>query len=340
MDRRTALYPLTFHPEYRQYVWGGRGLERLGRVLPPAATVAESWEISGHPDSPTRVDAGPLAGQPLTEIMAAYGGELVGRRAQAALAKGRFPLLIKLLDAAEQLSVQVHPPDDYAAEHEAGEWGKTEMWYFLHAEPEARIIYGLQPGVDRERFRRALAEGRLEECLHFLPVRTGDAVLVPAGAVHALLGGVLVAEIQQTSDITYRVYDWNRLGPHGLPRPLHVDKALDVIDFGFTARGPARPVPLPAPSGARGELLAQCPYFAVERWALDAGARWRGTCEGETLEIWGILRGAAALEWAGGRRELAGVRFILLPASLGAYSWEAASPALFLRIYVPPAELA
>lgn len=340
MNRRTALYPLTFHPEYRQYVWGGRGLERLGRSLPPAVTVAESWEVSGHPDTPTRVDAGPLAGQPLTEIMLTYGVELVGRRSGNALAKERFPLLIKLLDAADRLSVQVHPPDSYAAQHEAGEWGKTEMWYFLHAEPDVRIIYGLQPGVDRERFRRALAEGRLEGCLHFLPVRTGDAVLVPAGAVHALLGGVLVAEIQQTSDLTYRVYDWNRLGPHGLPRPLHVEKALEVIDFGFVSPEPAQPAPLPAPPGARGELLGQSAYFVVERWELGAGAAWQGACHGETFEIWGILRGSAALEWADGRQEFAGVRFVLLPACLGAYSWTASSPSTFLRIYVPAPELA
>lgn len=335
MNERPALYPLTFHPQYRHYLWGGRKLEKLGRHLPPAVPTAESWEISGHPDSPTVVDAGPLQGHPLTELMHRYGEELVGRHSQHALAKGRFPVLIKLLDAADRLSVQVHPPDTYAAAHEAGEWGKTELWYFLDAEPEARIIYGLAPGVDKEQFRRALMEGRLEKCLRFLPVRSGDAVLVPAGTVHTLLGGVLVVEIQQTSDLTYRVYDWNRVGQDGQPRPLHVEKALEVMDFGSAPPMPARPLPLDSPPGTQGELLGQCPYFVVERWVLAAGAEWTGACAGDTFAIWGLLRGSAGLEWESGRQEVVGVRFVLLPACLGAFRWRASEPAVFLRVYVP-----
>lgn len=329
------LYPLTFEPAYRSYIWGGRNLERLGRRLPPGETVAESWEISGHPDFPTPVDAGPLQGRHLTDLVREYGELLVGRRHHEALRRGRFPILIKLLDANDRLSVQVHPPDHYAAEHEAGAWGKTEMWYFLSAQPGAQIILGVRRGVTAEGFRQALARGALEECLHVLDVRAGDAVVVRAGVLHALLGGTLIAEIQQTSDITYRVYDWNRTGPDGKPRPLHVEKAMEVIDFNVVEPGPSMPKPLPARAGARGEVIGACEKFVVERWTMAAGRRWEGGCAGETFEILGVVEGAGALGWADGEREIRGVRFVLLPASLGEFRLKARSALTFLRIYPP-----
>lgn len=327
------LYPLTFEPQFRDYIWGGRGLETLGRRLPPGI-VAESWEISGHASSPTAVDSGPLRGRLLTELTLEMGVDLVGERNRAALERGKFPLLVKLLDANQDLSVQVHPDDAYALEHEQGELGKTEMWYVLRARPGAQIIYGLKRGVTREAFAQALAEGRLESCLHYLPVTPGDAIFVPTGTVHALLAGVIVAEIQQNSDATYRVYDWNRVGADGKPRPLHIDKALDVIDFQRWEPGPYEPQVIESGPERRREVISRCPYFTVERVTLAPGARFEGLCDGQTFEIWGCVEGEAQVAWAGDPVSLPAVRFCLLPAALGPYAIEARKPATLLRAYV------
>ncbi|MBN1399284.1 MAG: class I mannose-6-phosphate isomerase, partial [Anaerolineae bacterium] len=252
---RPEIYPLTFAPVFRDYIWGGRNLETLfGRELPPGI-IAESWEISGHPSSPTRVEYGHWAGRTLPQVMEALGEELVGRRAKGALQRGRFPLLIKLLDANRDLSVQVHPGDVYAQVHENGELGKTEMWYVLHAQPGTELIYGLARGVTPESFRRAIREGAVASQLQRVPIAAGDSFCVPAGTVHALLAGAVVAEIQQNSDATYRVYDWDRLGADGTPRPLHVRNALEVIDWDQVEPTKVRPICVSDAHGVRREVL-------------------------------------------------------------------------------------
>ncbi len=329
------LYPLTFTPALRDYVWGGRNLEKLyGRQLPPGPT-AESWEISGHPTAPTRVDAGPLAGQLLPDVLAELGANLAGARARWALDRGKFPLLVKLLDAEERLSVQVHPPDDYALVHENGELGKTEMWYVLHARPGAQLILGLRPGVTPEAFCQAMADHTLEACLHHLPVKAGDAVFVPTGAVHAILEGIIAAEIQQNSDMTYRVYDWGRVGVDGKPRPLHLDKSLAVINFQCVEPGPYRPVLVAAEDGVTRYEISRCEYFVVEKVTLARGAVYAGRTGGETLEIWGTVDGQSELTWAGDPVPLPAIRFCLVPARLGDFAARAIEPATLLRVYLP-----
>ncbi|MGC8781561.1 MAG: type I phosphomannose isomerase catalytic subunit, partial [Anaerolineae bacterium] len=266
------LYPLTFIPVLRDYIWGGRRLETLfGRRLPPGI-IAESWEISGHPTGSTVADAGYWQGRSLPAIQEALGERLVGGRAGWALARGKFPLLIKLLDAQQVLSVQVHPDDAYALVHENGELGKTEMWYVLHADEGTELIRGLQPGVDREAFLRALATGELPALLRREPVRAGQVFDVPAGTVHALLAGAVVAEIQQNSDATYRIYDWGRVGADGRPRPLHIEKALEVIDFAGRA-GQGAPRLLQDGKGIRRQEVVRNRYFVVEELHMAAGAR-------------------------------------------------------------------
>ncbi len=336
-----TIYPLTFTPILRDYMWGGRRLESLyGRQLPPGI-VAESWEISGHPTASTVADAGYWAGRPLPEILAGLGERLVGTRAGWALERGRFPLLVKLLDAQQDLSVQVHPGDAYALAHEGGELGKTEMWYVLHADPGAELILGVRPGVTREAFREAVGEGRLEAVLRRMPVRVGQAVDVPAGTVHALLAGTVVTEIQQNSDTTYRVYDWGRVGADGKPRPLHIAKALDVINFAPDAL----PQPLVAEGreiGGEGRSLRMTElvrnrYFVVEEVELAAGAAYNGLCDGSTLEIWGCVAGEAAVESEGRSTvTLPAIRYILLPAALGAFRVATARPSKCLRAVLPP----
>ena len=328
-----AIYPLTFEPAFRQYIWGGRNLERLGRALPPGK-VAESWEISGHRAAATAVAAGSLAGRLLTDLVCELGPALLGSRNSPALERGRFPLLVKLLDAQDRLSIQVHPPDAYARLHEAGEPGKSEMWYILEAASDARIIYGLRQGVTPKRFRQALEAGDLERWLHYLPARPRDAILIEAGALHALLGGVLAVEIQQDSDVTYRVYDWGRLDADGKPRPLHVEKALDVIDFDRVEPGPYAPRPVESRPGLRREIISACQAFTVERLRLDGNARFDGRCDGSTFEIWGCVEGSARILWEGEPLPLPAVRFALLPAALGEFAVQTAGePATLLRAW-------
>jgi mannose-6-phosphate isomerase len=324
------LYPLTFTPVLKDYIWGGRNLERFGRVLPPAGVVAESWEIAAHEDGTSIVNNGRFAGTPLSELHAALGIDLIGRRCAWAQERGKFPLLIKLLDASRHLSVQVHPSDEYALAHEGNELGKTEMWVVLDAEPGAEVILGMTTGTTPEAFREAIAEGRLEPFLHHIPVQAGDYICVPAGSLHAIMGGLLIAEIQQNSNTTYRVYDWNRLGSDGKPRPLHVDKAMDVINFAQIEPALHRPRLIEEQNGFRRELLCQNQYFTTERIQMSAGSVFNGVCDGESLEIWGTTNGLADVV----DLSLAAVNFTLLPAALGDFTVQARLPSTLLRTYV------
>lgn len=327
--------PLTFAPRFRDYMWGGRRLAELGRDLPDGV-VAESWEVSGHPDEPSIVDRGPLAGRDLPGLVADHGVQLVGTRGREAARRGVFPLLVKLLDASHALSVQVHPGDEHAAVLDPGESGKTEMWYILHADRGARVIHGLGSGVDRRALRRALAGGTVQECLNRVAVRPGDAVLVPAGTVHGILSGIVLVEIQQCSDTTYRIHDWDRLDPAGKRRKLHIDRALDVIDF--SARGA---VPTPARQvehggGVMREVLAECHAFVVERVSLEGGAVYESRLDGETCEIWGVLSGSATVEAGGGDGlGLEAVGFALMPATMGRLRLRAGDDVVALRARLP-----
>lgn len=330
----TDLYPLTFTPVLKDYIWGGRNLEtKLGRPLPPG-TIAESWEIAAHPDGDVVVDNGRFAGLTLTQLHRQLGLDLIGRHNAWAQERHKFPLLIKLLDANDALSVQVHPNDDYALANEGNELGKTEMWVVLHAEPDAAVILGLSRPATAVEFRAALEAGALEPFLHRLPVQAGDVVCVPSGSLHAILGGLLIAEIQQNSNTTYRVFDWNRTR-QGQARPLHVDKALDVINFRQIRPALCRPEPVAQGSGVARHAVARyrlChnPYFVTERVEMSAGAQFAGNCDGRTLEIWGVIDGQAAIQDIG----LTAVRFTLLPAAMGQFVVTAVSPATLLRTYV------
>lgn len=328
--------PLTFTPRLKDYLWGGRELERLfGREL-PEGVIAESWEISGHSAGVSVVDSGQLAGRDLPGLVAEFGVGLVGRRGGQAVARGEFPLLVKLLDASHALSVQVHPDDDYAAAHGLDEPGKTEMWYVLHAEPGARIIHGLRAGIKRAAFEGAVAQGRLQDCLNRVRVQPGDAILVPAGTVHGILSGIVLVEIQQCSDTTYRVYDWARVGPDGLPRELHIERALDAIHFGRTGSVPEAPRVAATGSGVRREVLTKCEHFVVERVTIEAGARFESVLDGNTFEVWGVLAGTASVESAGAPPlTLEAVRFVLLPAAMGPFRFRATTDLVALRTYLP-----
>jgi mannose-6-phosphate isomerase len=325
------LYPLIFNPIFKDYPWGGRNLgEKLGRAI-PAGIVAESWEIAAHPNGSSTVNTGALAGLTLPQVHEKLGLALVGKRNETALAAGKFPLLIKFLDANRWLSVQVHPDDAYSMAHE-GDWGKTEMWVFLYAEPGAEIIYGFKPGVTREKFAQAVAEGKTTDLLHRLPVKPGDVVFVPTGAVHALGPGTLIAEIQQNSDVTYRIDDWGR------PRPLHIRQALEVLDFNLIEPKALQPKLLLDDEGLRIEQIGLCPYFETERLIIPAGSSFYGLCDGATFEIWAVLSGAVTLDWSGEPITISGVNWVLLPADLGEFQMTAEQDSVLLRVVTPESE--
>lgn len=327
------LGPLRFRPVLKDYLWGGRDLGRLvGRDLPDGV-IAESWEISDHPNGETPVASGPVEGATLGRLLDSQGVRLIGERNREALVRKRFPLLIKLLDANQWLSVQVHPGDDYARERES-DLGKTEMWVVLHARPGAEIILGLERPATADGLRAALAEKQLGDWLHRVPARPGDVFFVPPGTVHAIGPGLVLAEIQQSSDVTYRLYDWDRIDADGAGRTLHLDRALEVADLSAVRLDAVEPQRLECDAGER-ELLVECPHFRTERLRL-AESMFRAECDGSTFEIWALLSGSAAIEWRGGASELSPVSWTLLPADLGPFAVHAKGRAELLRIATPP----
>lgn len=328
---KPALYPLTFTPIFKDYPWGGRNLEsQLGRTIPDGI-VAESWEIAAHANGSTPIENGALAGKTLTEAMDLWGTALLGSNSKDALALGKFPLLIKLLDANRWLSVQVHPNDEYGLANE-GEFGKTEMWVVLHAGPDAEIIYGFQPGITRDQYAQEIATGNAARSLHRLQVHAGDVIFVPAGAIHALGPDVIVAEIQQNSDTTYRIYDWGR------PRPIHVEQALAVLDFDLVSPTTATPKIILDEDGLRVEQLASCDYFETERVTLPTDSAFYGLCDGTTFELWAVLEGNATIEWEGDPLTLSAISWVLLPADLGEYQVIAGEKSTLLHVVVPEPE--
>jgi mannose-6-phosphate isomerase len=289
--------------------------------------VAESWDIAAHPNGSSPIANGILKGATLREAMQKWDVDLVGSRNATDLEQGRFPLLIKLLDANRWLSVQVHPADAYARKHE-GESGKTEMWVVLHAEPGAELIYGFAPGVTRERFAEAIEAGDTERYLHRVRVKPGDVIFVPTGAIHALGPGILVAEIQQNSDTTYRIYDWGR------PRPLHIEKALEVLDFDLVEPQPLQPTVM-REATVPTEVIGESQYFRTERLILSPGQSYTGKTDGTTLEIWGVMSGETTMQWAGDPISLKAIGWVLIPAGLGEFRMSAAGESVLLRVITP-----
>ncbi|MEI7645783.1 MAG: type I phosphomannose isomerase catalytic subunit [Chloroflexales bacterium] len=319
------LYPLFTGHKIIEPIWGGHRLADWLDLPPPRPVrLGEMWQA--YDVNP--VINGPLAGCSLAELARAYGPDLLGRRSFARFGAD-FPLLAKLIDAADRLSIQVHPDDTYAYTHEAatGFHGKTEAWYILDAVPGADVIYGLRRPSDRATFAAAVRDGGLEDLLQRIPVAPGDVIFVPAGTIHAINAGIMLFEIQQKSDLTYRVYDYNRHDVKtGRLRELHLEKALDVSDFGPVCHG--KSFALALASGR--DLLVACPYFALERWQIagevildDQGS----------FEILTLIDGGCQLMWPGGSISLGRGNSVVLPASLGVCALVGA--ATLLRVYMP-----
>lgn len=326
------LYPLKFDYILKEKVWGGRRLETLlGKRLPEGNPIGESWEVSDHGEDTTVVAAGALAGRSLHELVESHPEELMGKRG-VETARGRFPLLLKFIDASDVLSVQVHPDDVYAAEHESGELGKTEAWYVFHAAEGSRLVRGVKRGTTREDFGKLLAEGLLEECLNSFEVSAGDVLFLPAGTLHALGAGVVVAEIQQNSDTTYRVYDWNRVGLDGRPRELHVERALEVIDFEAPLRNKEAPKRLEGYSYRR-EALVSCEKFAME--SIETAEPIAEEMGGEAFAILCFVKGCGRLEGDFESVEVNLGDSVLVPAGLERFRFTPEEDSKFLLMYVP-----
>ncbi|HVW00776.1 MAG TPA: type I phosphomannose isomerase catalytic subunit [Planctomycetaceae bacterium] len=325
--------PLVFEPYFRPQVWGSRRLaDRLGKALPAEGNFGESWEISGHPQHVSHVAEGPLAGTSLQELCQRHGRELFGAQPP----QGEFPLLIKYLDCHVPLSVQVHPNDELARQLLGEDQGKTEAWVILDADPAARVYAGLRPGTTRESLEHHLDAGTVADCLHEFHPQAGDCVFLPAGTVHAVGDGVLIAEVQQTSDATFRLWDWNRLGPDGKPRALHRQQALAAIDWSAGPVAPVHPQPLgDLTRNVTGERLVDSPYFRMDRLQISGESE---LAPAGVLSIWMVLGGTAVLQSKGGyRREFSRGETVLVPAAAPRLEWSpgTAGPVQLLRVVIP-----
>ncbi len=323
------LYPLRFKPIYRQYIWGGWKFATLmNRPLPQDENFAESWEICDHGDDQSVVDGGPLSGETLHDLSIKYGRRLLGNAPPLSASAGRFPLLLKYLDAEQNLSLQVHPDDDMAARLDPPEMGKCEAWYVVASVPGSVIYAGLKDGVDKKTLAEAIENGRCEECLHYFEARRGDCVFIPAGTVHSLGAGILVAEIQQTSDVTFRLFDWNRLDADGLPRQLHIDRGLEAIDY---ARGPISPIRCPASHHDDSATLVKSKPFNLDRRILFGPQQIGG--DGR-FHIITVVDGAASIEGDKLDGNLCCGQSALLPADLGVVNCVPCLDATVLDAYI------
>ena len=325
---RSARTPARLAPIFLPRIWGARNLSPLfpDRLHEPEP-VGEAW-LTGND---CRFATGEFAGRSLGEVWPSLPEEWTGTRLREL---PRIPLLVKFIFPEDKLSVQVHPDDVYAEEHEsaAGGSGKTEMWYVVTAREGAELRVGLRTDVTRESFQRAIVDGTVENCLSSVAVHAGDAVFVPAGTAHTICPGVVLCEIQQHSDITYRVFDYNRVGSDGKPRALHIRQALNVMQFGEQSGGLCDPVRVLR--GAVTEtFFAACRHFATERWEFQE--RIAAVTSPEHFDLLIFLDGEGRIEFAGGAEPYAPAEVWLVPAALGAYQLVPESPSALLRTYVP-----
>ncbi len=301
-------------------------MERLyGKKLPSGTPIGESWEISDRPGDASVIANGPLAGKNLRWLMENHRAELLGDSKPAT--ENRFPLLCKILDAREKLSLQVHPPASKAAQ--LGGEPKTEMWFIANAAPGAELFVGLKRGITRAEFEKKVRTVEVAECFHRVPVRAGDAMFLPSGRVHAIGAGLVIFEIQQNSDTTYRAFDWNRVGLDGKPRELHVAQSIASIDF-----NDFEPKLVETPFVAAGKIqkrsLVDDPLFRVEIWNLNPGAHDR--LKPEKLQIVAVIRGEVEITSGSTSVNMSAGQFSLIPASLERTEVLAKSDAALLRV--------
>ena len=329
MSSRAPLCPARLEPVFSPRPWGARNLAPL---FPEKSNLAEPLGEAWLTGDECRFASGPFAGKKLGEAWPAMSAEWTGTRLNSQAVT--FPLLVKFLFSREKLSVQVHPDDAYAQAHEkaAGGRGKTEMWYVVDAEQGAEVLVGLNPDVTKESFRRAAGDASIEDSIQHIPLRSGEAIFVPAGTVHTLGAGFVLCEIQQSSDLTYRIYDYNRRDANGKARELHLDKALDVTRFGPQLGGKLDPVTVDR-GGLQKTFLAACRYFATERWQFAQPVS--AQISPEHFELWIVIQGGGSFRSSNDSAQYAPAQVWLVPAGLNQFEIAPESKTTVLRTYVP-----
>lgn len=322
------LYPLKFKTIYKDKIWGGEKIKTmLGKDFSPLPNCGETWELSGVSGNISEVSNGKLTGKPLTDIINLYGADLLGKRIKEQFGT-EFPLLIKFIDANDDLSIQVHPNDELAQKRH-NSFGKTEMWYIMQADEGSSLISGFSQELDRDSYQKAFNEGRLEEVLNREPVQAGDVFFLPAGRVHTIGKGLLLAEIQQTSDVTYRIYDFDRKDAEGNLRELHIEESLDAIDY---TKYDEYKTPYQSQQDQSVNLV-QCPYFTTNK--LEISKDFTVDHQGlDCFKIYICLEGSAKLITAEGTEEIGLGDVLLIPANIESYTFETSAGTTLLESYI------
>ncbi|MCX7861876.1 MAG: class I mannose-6-phosphate isomerase [Bacteroidales bacterium] len=321
------LYPIKFEPIFFEKIWGGSRLRSILNKNTISNKIGESWEISAVEDNISLVAEGFLKGNSLTELVEVYMGDLVGEKVYQKYGL-EFPLLIKFIDAHDDLSIQVHPNDEVAKDrHHA--WGKTEMWYVVDAEPDSYIYLGFNKDLSKEEFLNHLNHNTITAVLNKIPARKGDVFFIPAGRIHAIGKGVLLAEIQQTSDITYRVYDWNRKDEKGNPRELHIEEALDVIDYSKTSD---LKIEYENQKNVSIELI-NCPYFTTNLFDMNQSID-REYIQIDSFKIWLFIKGEGYVKYNETQIKYNKGDVYLIPSEIHEISLIPANETIALEVYL------
>ncbi|PVX52246.1 mannose-6-phosphate isomerase type 1 [Balneicella halophila] len=321
------LYPLKFSPIFKEKIWGGEKLRNLLNKDVEGNNIGESWEISGVQDNVSVVSNGFLAGNNIEELVEVYMGDLVGDSVYEKFGI-EFPLLVKFIDAKERLSLQVHPNDEMARERHHS-YGKTEVWYITQADKGAELISGFNRPISREEYLQLMRDGKIEEIINKETVKEGDCLYMPSGRIHSIGAGVLLAEIQQTSDITYRIFDWNRVDAEGNKRELHTDLALDAIDFSFHKDYMTRYDALKN----KATTLVQCPYFTTNL-IYFSDEMSQDFHQLDSFVIYMCVDGKLSLLWEEGEISLIKGETVLVPASIDEVTLEPDGESKVLEIYI------
>jgi len=329
------IYPLKFDEIFKEKIWGGRRLESfLGKRLPENKFIGESWELVDRKKNISIVKNGEYKGDKLNKLIKSFKEKLIGKDIK--LSRGnRFPLLFKYIDASEKLSIQVHPDDEYAYLNERDETGKTEAWYVIWAKPGAQLVCGFKKQMSKRSFKKVIERKKIEDYLNYITVYKGDLIFLPAGTLHTIMGGVILAEIQQNSDATYRIFDWDRVDRYGKSRELHIDKALDIIDFSLVRNYKIQPLSIKIDRNVINYLIV-CEKFAVELCEIED--KYQLKCDGSKFYILSFLEGNGEILYGSKfyrRVEIKKGETILLPATLNKTIIKTDGKLKFLKFYVP-----